>query len=184
MMKSQLLLLASLVTATIAYSTAHITRQASNSTAKACSASAPCATGEICFNTKTKSTTEGFCIGSTCSETSKCPTGQYCGKRLIGYAGLLGADGPKFGSISHCIDMSLACGEDRVFPSCGCPSAMECIEGDWDRTGTASETVIDYAFCAPAAANWGEPNCVKTGDSSGEFCERTQRKSGLNVCVL
>jgi hypothetical protein len=152
--------------------------------AKSCNSSNPCGASEVCYNTKTKSSAEGVCIGSVCSETTQCPAGQYCGHRLIGNAGPLGADGPVWSGTKRCIDLSLACGEDVFFPACGCPSSMECIEGDWERAGTPFDTNILYHFCGPKMADWGNPKCAVTSSSDGERCELITRVGGAKVCVL
>jgi hypothetical protein len=175
-MKIQLLLLASFLSATSAIPAAPATN--------ACSASSPCATGEACYNTKTKSSTEGVCIGAPCISDTSCPSGQYCGKRLIGDAGLYGEDGPVYSNISRCIDLTLACGEDKVFPTCGCPTGLECVEGNWNRTGTAAATMIDYQFCAPKGADWGGPSCVKYRTFDKESCNIVTPTNGMTVCVI
>ena len=127
--------------------------QSSHSTLKVCNANTSCPTGEIWYNSKTQSSAESVCIGTTCSKTSICPASQYCGRRLIGNPGLNGADPRVYSGIQRCLDISLACGEDSVFPGCGCPVGMEYIEGDWNRSGTPSETTMSYHFCAPKGTN-------------------------------
>jgi hypothetical protein len=184
-MKPQLLLLASFLGVTSAY---HINinekRQANSTAPKACNASSRCAAGEFCYNTKTQSSAEGVCIGTTCTSSASCPTGQYCGKRLIGDAGLYGEDGPVFSSVSRCLDLTLACGEDKVFPTCGCPTGLECVEGNWNRTGTAAETIMDYQFCAPKGTGWGTPTCVKYRTNEAESCNLVTPTNGQKVCVI